>query len=118
MARWLPVAKPSGLTGPLSPNVFTVSIILRQVERATDILQNSVIWDVTPCVFCKNRQVPTKRRFLQEPHSKASQEKFFVVTAAKTLNLIEIFPFTQLVRYEIWIYRVSIAFGKKEEINV
>jgi hypothetical protein len=36
----------------------------------------------------KRRQVPPKRRFLQEPRGVTSQKTpFFIVTAVKTLNL-------------------------------
>jgi hypothetical protein len=40
------------------------------------------------------RNIPPKRRFLQEPHGVTSQKKlFFIVTAVKTSNLTKKFVF-------------------------
>jgi hypothetical protein len=41
--------------------------------------------------FGRRRQVPPKRRFLQEPHGVTTQKTpFFIVTAVKTSNLPKI----------------------------
>jgi hypothetical protein len=41
-------------------------------------MKNGVFWVVTPCGSCKNlRQVPPKRRFLQEPHGVTTQKTPF-----------------------------------------
>jgi hypothetical protein len=61
------------------------------VTFATQMLKNSVFWDVTPCgSLMKQALIPPKLRFLQEPHSVTSQKTpFFIVTAVKTSNVTQ-----------------------------
>jgi hypothetical protein len=54
-------------------------------------------WDVTLCGSCKNRsfgktrrQVPPKRRFLQEPHGVTTQKTPFFIMILVTLIMEEI----------------------------
>jgi hypothetical protein len=51
-------------------------------------MKNGVFWDVTPCDSCKNRrQVPPKRRFLQEPHGVTTQKtSFFMIAENRSLT--------------------------------
>jgi hypothetical protein len=75
-------------------------------------MKNGVFWDVTPCDSCKNRrfegtflsswwrrrQVPPKRRFLQEPHGVTSQNTplFRYLQARQVALLFNSIQFTVL----------------------
>jgi hypothetical protein len=83
----------------------------------------------------RRRQVPPKRRFLQEPHGVTSQKtQFFIVTAVKTSNLTQSYPWPppSLILlyclcwaspcpifqiYEFWLFGVTYQLGSHKELT-
>jgi hypothetical protein len=95
-------------------------------------IKNAVFWDVIPCGSCKKwrfggmyrlhhqsdknrRYIPTKHRFLQEPHDVPSQKTaFFLVTAVKASNLtyINIFLYNRMQSFVLWnFYSKYVSLG-------